>query len=38
MGIGVCTAGILKGVEYVEKMCYDLSDVWLSWDTALSGK
>ena len=25
MGIGVCTAGILKGVEYVEKMCYDLS-------------
>ena len=26
MGIGVCTAGILKGVEYVEKMCYDLSE------------
>lgn len=26
MGAGVCTAGILKGVEYVEKMCYDLSD------------
>ncbi len=25
MGVGVCTAGILKGVEYVEKMCYDLS-------------
>lgn len=26
MGAGVCTAGILKGVEYVEKMCYDLSE------------
>lgn len=25
MGAGVCTVGILKGVEYVEKMCYDLS-------------
>lgn len=25
MGVGVCTAGILKGVEYVEQMCYDLS-------------
>ena len=25
MGVGVCTAGILKGVEYVEKLCYDLS-------------
>lgn len=27
MGVGVCTAGILRGVEYVEKMCYDLSRV-----------
>lgn len=26
MGAGVCTAGILKGVKYVEKMCYDLSN------------
>lgn len=26
MGAGVCTAGILKGVEYVEKMCYDLAE------------
>lgn len=26
MGAGICTAAILKGVEYVEKMCYDLSD------------
>lgn len=26
MGAGVCTAGILNGVEYVEKMCYDLSN------------
>lgn len=25
LGTGVCTVGILKGVEYVEKMCYDLS-------------
>lgn len=25
MGAGVCTAGILKGVGYIEKMCYDLS-------------
>ena len=25
MGAGICTAGILKGVECVEKMCYDLS-------------
>ena len=25
MGAGICTAGILKGVEYVEKLCYDLS-------------
>lgn len=25
MGAGVCTAGILKGIEYVEKMCYALS-------------
>ncbi len=25
MGAGICTAGILNGVEYVEKMCYDLS-------------
>lgn len=25
MGAGICTAGILKGVEYVEKMCYALS-------------
>lgn len=26
MGVGVCSAGILKGVEYVEKMCYELSE------------
>ncbi|MGO5053061.1 4Fe-4S binding protein [Lachnospiraceae bacterium LCP25S3_G4] len=26
MGAGICTVGILKGVEYVEKMCYDLSE------------
>lgn len=26
MGAGICTVGILKGVEYVEKMCYDLSN------------
>lgn len=25
-GAGVCTAGILKGVEYVEKLCYDLAN------------
>ena len=25
MGAGVCTVGILKGVNYIEKMCYDLS-------------
>lgn len=25
MGAGVCTVGILKGVEYIEKMCYTLS-------------
>lgn len=25
MGAGVCTAGILKGVDYVEKLCYSLS-------------
>ncbi|MFV0504661.1 MAG: 4Fe-4S binding protein [Lachnospirales bacterium] len=25
MGAGICTVGILKGVEHVEKMCYDLS-------------
>lgn len=25
LGAGICTAGILKGVEHVEKMCYDLS-------------
>lgn len=25
LGAGVCTVGILKGVEYIEKMCYDLS-------------
>lgn len=25
MGAGVCTVGILKGVEYIEKMCYDLA-------------
>lgn len=26
MGLGVCTVGILKGVDYIEKMCYDLSN------------
>lgn len=26
MGAGICTVGILKGVEHVEKMCYDLSN------------
>ncbi|MCD8248654.1 MAG: 4Fe-4S binding protein [Lachnospiraceae bacterium] len=26
MGAGVCTVGILKGVEYIEKMCHDLSE------------
>lgn len=25
MGAGICTVGILNGVEHVEKMCYDLS-------------
>lgn len=25
-GVGVCTVGILKGVEYIEKMCYELSE------------
>ena len=24
-GVGVCSVGILKGIEYIEKMCYDLS-------------
>lgn len=24
-GVGVCTVGILKGVNYIEQMCYDLS-------------
>lgn len=26
-GVGVCTVGILKGVDYIEKMCYELSDL-----------
>lgn len=24
-GVGVCSAGILKGIDYIEQMCYDLS-------------